>query len=279
MKRLLFAFYLIFSCLVIKSQNVYIAGLKCFDKGEYLIADSLFSIYLKDSPKDMNAHYNHGVTRLYLKDTCGFCEEMHLVTVFNKDKTAKGLYLKVCASIDTLFYDKLYVRCDKSKMQYTEIAEKSKCDDFKTVTVHDKKSRGKTILINSADLMHSQATDVVAQYRLYSNNNKVFIFCLDQPVFPGGDDAKTEFRNNSPLILETMREFKLKKTVAQVEYVIDKNGFIRDVNLTSVDAVIDQMDKFKENLNLIITSMPRHTPARYRDENVDYLVNDFISFW
>lgn len=279
MKRLLIFILFFTSCFVSKSQNLFETGLNHFNKGEYFAADSLFSLYLKEAPNDINAHFNHGATRLYLRDTCGFCEEMLIMRYTFRDNTANDLYFKVCSSLDTLFYDKQNVSCKKEKARFIEIIENRKCSEYKLVTVHDKRNKGNTILINPSDIVSLDKSDIVAVYRLYSNSLKVFEFCSIQPTFSGGDEVLTEFRNKSPLVLQTKNMFNLSHVVAHVEYVVDRYGDIRDINLINVDSKIDQMEDFKKHISMIISSMPKHIPATYRDENVDYLVRDFLSFW
>lgn len=278
MKRLIILILLFSNCYLLKSQNLFKVGLKHFEKGEYKVADSLFSLYLKNSPKDINAHYNHGVTRLYLGDTCSFCDEMTILRVFFRDESVNDLYYKICSSIETHYYDKNYVNCERGEERFTEVIEKNRCCDYKTVTVHDKESMGKAVVFNPSNL-NSDKSDINAIYRLYIDGHKIFTFTFTQPSYPGGDDAKSEFKDKSPLIQLTKQIFNLHEVTANVEYIIDKDGSIRDIELVDVNTKIAQMEDFKKYVNQIILSMPKQIPAKYRDENVDYLVRDFLSFW
>jgi hypothetical protein len=74
-------------------------------------------------------------------------------------------------------------------------------------------------------------------------------------------------------------DFNLENAVARIEYIVDKNGNIKDLTLVSVNKPIDRYDDFKQRITQIVSGMPRYTPARFRDENVDFLVSDYISFW
>jgi tetratricopeptide (TPR) repeat protein len=267
------------SCYGIKSQNLFFTGLKYFNKGDYVKADSLFSIYLKESPNSIDAHYNYGVTRLYLGDTCTFCIEMYSIHNSVSNLEAKELYLRVCSSIDTVYYDKKYLQCAKGKERYTEIIESFKYHNYKTITVLDKYNYSKTHITYLSDFMHSEETDIIAIYRLYSDNRKVFLLTLTPPSYPGGDNAKAYFIDKNPLIEQGKTLFNISHANAYVEYVIDKNGNIKDINVTGVNSEIKQMDDFKKYIQLIISAMPKHTPAKFRGEKVDYLVGDRISFW
>ena len=280
MKRLFIILILFSGCLRVQSQNLFRIGLKHFKNGEYQIADSLFVVYLKDNPDDVNAHYNHGVVRLYLRDTTAFCEEMLLLRNSISDKSTDKQYFKVCGTLDSLYFDEKYTTCEKVKARFTEVIESSKYLDYKKVTVHDKKNKGKTVQVYGTDFMNPEKTDIIAVYQLRSDSSKVFIFCENPPSFAGGNDAHSEFRDKFPLIQQAKNILNLHEVVADVQYVVDENGDIKDIKFLGVRrGKVDQLEELEKWVIRIISKMPTHVPASFRDKNIAYLVNDFLSFW
>ena len=279
MKQLPILVLLMLCSCVLRAQNIYTVAQSYFEKGEYIVADSLFRVYLKEEPKDLNAHFNLGVTRLYLGDTCTFCNEMLILRKAANDQDANKLYLSLCGTSDTLYFDKNYASGTTEKVRYMEVIEKDRCYDYKLVTVHDKKNMGKSVSYNPYDIQNPTKTDVVAVYRLYPDHRKVYTFSINEPIYKGGDAAKLEFKMSDPLIRQTKMDFNLENAVARIEYIVDKNGNIKDLTLVSANKPIDRYDDFKQRITQIVSGMPRYTPARFRDENVDFLVSDYISFW
>ncbi|MFZ4546621.1 MAG: hypothetical protein ACOYN4_04270 [Bacteroidales bacterium] len=279
MKRLIIVFLFIAQCFMIKAQDLFKMGLDQFQKGEYAIADSILSLYLMQFPNDRNGIYNHAVTKLYRGDTCSFCNEMFFLRELHLDKEAGNLYSKFCIASDTVFYDGNYVRSTNRKSRFMEIIESPKDTNYKTAYIHDKRNRNNTTQMCYADLNRTKSSNIIAVYRLYEDSSKVFYFTQTPPSFPGGNDARSEYRKNNPDIQKAKAELNLSKFTANIEYIVDKTGNIRDVKLISTKYEIENTEVLMKYINSIISSMPKQIPAKFRDENVDYLSNDFISFW
>jgi len=226
MKQLSLLFLLLICSCLLRSQNIYDIAQSYYAKGNYAVADSLFRVYLQDEPRDLNAHFNLGVTRLNLGDTCSFCNEMLVVRKAASDADANRLYLSICGTSDTLLLDKNYAAGTTEKVRYIEVIEQDRCYDYKAVTVHDKKSMGKSVTFNPYDLKNSTKSDIVAVYRLYPDHRKVYTFSIIEPIFNGGDQAKREFRDSDPLIRQTKMDFNLEKVVAHVERLSKNCNFI-----------------------------------------------------
>jgi|GEM_PF-1633310 len=81
-----------------KYVKLYNKGVELFKQEKYIEADSLFTLAINKRPKDyMNTdmYFDRGVSRLYLSDTCGFCNDMKIATDLN-DREAKANYKKFC---------------------------------------------------------------------------------------------------------------------------------------------------------------------------------------
>ena len=277
-------------------QNIFNIGLDYFEKGNYFKADSIFNMLIEESPTDMNVRFNYGVTRLYLGDTCKFCDQMLILCNSFQQREACDFYFKFCGTSDTAYFDQNLLKCDKKKARYTEITETHKRKDFKTVFVHDKKKKGVSI-ITGGDLINPVKTDIIASYELFQDNNRLFLFTTTPPTFIDGDASYSDYLSSNPYIKECKQKLNLTKLIVGVEYVVDKIGNIRDIKITGlsrpneamkntkditelyVKTTIDDMDTLKKYIDLIVAGMPRRNPAKFRDENVDYLINGTIALW
>jgi hypothetical protein len=88
----------------------------------------------------------------------------------------------------------------------------------------------------------------------------------------------------------------LKDIFVGVEYLIDKNGIIRDVKITYINtpnrnmtdkndltkiyakATVEDENTLLQYIQLIIEGMPKSMPAQFQDKNVDYLERSIIPF-
>lgn len=294
MRYILIISIIISSNISLFSQDLFKIGLEYFDKGMYSRADSIFSILLERPPIDRNVLYNYGTTRLYLRDTCKFCDVMLKLCHSYQESDACDLFFKICGTTDTLYFDKNYLACEKKNARYSEIIETHKNEDFKTVYVHDKRKKGASVIWNTdLDLIK---TDIVAVYKLI-NNNKIFLFTTTPPTFQGGKEAYDEYLDINPYIKEGKNKLGFSKVQVGVEYVVGKMGDIRDIKITDIsrpskeqdnkrdffiidqNSKMDNMVELQQYVDLFIYGMPQRIPGKYLDENIDYLVKSFVVFW
>lgn len=260
------------------AQDLFKIGMGYYEKDNYLMADSLFTLQLKKFPTDRNLRFNRGAVKLCLKDTCAFCKDMEDVYHAFRDKDAGNLFFSFCCKADTLYFDKNYLRSNKEHYRYYEIIEHNKYASFRYCEVHDKKSKGETVILNRGNL-DGVKTDIIATYKAYGDTSKIYSFTLTPPSFGGNEDAKLRYLHNSPYFNQAMNDLKLHHIIVYVAYIVDKNGRIRNIKVLGTNSKIDKMEDLTNYTTLIISNMPPLVPAKFRDENVDYMMNDFISFW
>ncbi len=280
MKQFLIILILI-SSYSLKGQDLdfFTVGMEYFNRGEYYEADSMLNLHLNKFPNDGNAKFNKCLIKIFIGDTCGFCNQIiHICHGYN-DREACNLFYKICGKSDTIYYDKNKIECNKEKARYKEITETNMCKNYNTVYVHDKKKKGKTIHLNYSDITNSQKSDLIAIYHLYDNDKKIFVYSLIGPKRRGGDEARSDYMTDNVHIKKAKEELNLNKFVANLEYIVDKTGSINSVRLVSTSYDVENLEKLKEYINLIVSEMPRYIPAQFENENVDYIVKDFISFW
>jgi len=261
------------------SQNYFKLSLKYFQSGDYQVADSLLNLHLKKKPFDKNAIFNHAVTRLYLKDTLCFCKEIRLLKDLHNDKEARKLFYQLCAITDTSYFDEAFSKIEKNKARFFEVKELFKNDTFLTVTLHDKKSDANVYISNPMDLNKSEKTDIIAAYKHYNNNNKVYFFTLNPPKYNDEGVALSNYRDNNPFVNEAKNELGLSKFIVYVQYVFDKSGSIKSVEIVKTNQEAKNLDLLMKYILLFLENMPKPSPATFAGMRVDYLETNSISFW
>ena len=140
--KIIISTFLIFFAIIIQAQNLKSQlfvdeGIKQLQLGNFETADTLFNSALEVYP-NVDAYFNKGLTRLNLKDQCGFCENMFMAAFYD-DLEADTLYKKYCITrtkMLTTDYDSL-VPLLQNKVY--EIIEKDRCDTRTKIDFYDKK--------------------------------------------------------------------------------------------------------------------------------------------
>ncbi len=278
MKRIIFISFLIWSCHTIQAQDLFNLGLTYYEKGQYALADSIFKICMEESKPDMNLWFNYASTRLIMKDTSTFCTMMWNLGHQYNDKEANTLFFRICGSADTSYYDKNFVKCDKKNARYTEIIEILKSKDYKMCFLHDKRNKGKSVIMN-LDIVNLQKTDIIAQYQLFKDSSKLYLFTETPPSYKEGDESRSSYIERNPYINDAKEKLQINKLVVGVKYVIDRNNVVKDIEITDTNKPVSDMQLLKKYVDLIILGIPRQSPGKFRDEYVDFLVNESISIW
>ncbi|MNL27896.1 hypothetical protein D3C87_1495170 [compost metagenome] len=199
------------------------------------------------------------------------------------DAGAKKLHYAICAQADTVYYMEDLSITTLKKARYSEVTETRKCADYKVITVRDKKGSGAIININH-NLTKANEPNVIALYKLYPDGHKLFHVTPQPPAFPGGEDAQWTFLNkNNKHREDAIKELKISNSLVEVTYTIDKNGNVTDIKLVNITSDVDkfdkaQMDRLREYVTLIFSEMPRHSPAVFRGERVDYFTGESLTF-
>ena len=105
-----------------------------------------------------------------------------------------------------------------------------------------------------------------------NDSDEVFVFVEDQPVFPGGDDARIKYLQNNIHYPQKAMEKGIQGTV-YITFVIEKDGRITNVRvLRGVGGGID-----KEALR-VVKNMPVWKPGKQKGKPVRVQFNMPIRF-
>lgn len=264
------------------SQDNFTKGITAIQQNQYILADSLFTERLKTHPNDVNAAFNRANVRLQLGDTCNFCKTMYGISFSLNDKEALKLFTSTCGIIDSLYYNDDFELTIDKKPKYLMVSYPLHCDNSYEVIIHDNKRKNVSTMITPNPLTIYN-TNIIANYRQNNDGIKTYSFIASsKPGFPGGSGKKDLFKKRNANVQQIKNELSLYHVVVSVEYIIDKTGNIKDLKIVNITGnVNDKETKMKliAYVSSYFMKMPKHIPAKFRNENVDFLVNDIITFW
>lgn len=269
-------------CQVVWSQDNFTKGITAAQQNEYILADSLFTEHLKIYPQDVNATFNRANVKLQLGDTCNFCKTMYDISFGLNDKEAWKLFTSTCGKADSLYYNDDFELTTVKKPRYLIVSVPIHCDNSYEVNIHDNKRKNVSTMIASSPLTIYN-TNIIANYRLNNDGTKTYSFIASsKPEFQGGDEKKDLFKKTNANVQQIKNELNLYHVDVRVEYIIDKTGNIKDLKIGRITGnVNDEETKVKliDYVTSYFMKMPKHIPAKFRNENVDFLVKDAITFW
>ncbi len=275
-------FVLLLYSLSMSAQDYFKEGVKYYRQKNYVMADSMFTKQLNVNPSDQNVIFNSGIVKLNLKDTCAFCNDMYILYHTFQDKNAEKLYFLLCGRNDTMYFDKHYLPSDKHHFKYYEILEHHKYTNLLNGLygeIHAPKSNHRLTIASTIYPLSKIPNDIIATFCLYGDSTREYLFTQSPPSFPGDEDAKLKYVLHSPYYIQAMKELKLHHVVVDVQYIIDKDGKIKDITVTEINGKTDNIEELKKLTKLIIANMPTQIPATFMGEKVDYLKSDFVSYW
>jgi TonB family protein len=239
------------SCLaqndVLTAANYYNSGVELLKKGEYLMADSLFTLSL-NKYYAVDAFLNRAITRKKLGNEEGFCNDIYMATA-NGDSQARNVFLKKCTVNDTTYFD-----------GKTRIIAQHKFDSNKD-----------SIIIDS--LGNKTWYDVVDTIPLLSHDDTLALYKTEiLPMFPGKEAALLNFLTKNIKYPAKSRDKGIGGTV-YVTFVVNKVGKVEDIKI--LRGVSEDIDT--EAIR-VIGMMPQWFPGMQKGKFVKVQYNLPIKF-
>lgn len=160
-----------FISLITFSQTLYDQGTVYLQNGDYVKADSMFTLAIEAIPFG-DAYYNRAIARMQMKDMSGFCMDIKKASSYD-DEEAENLHIQYCLDIDTINYSDTY-EIVKNTSSFLEIINKEKYYNFTEGFVYDQKD------------------NLIARYRI-QNNYKWYGLVPNMPEFEGGEKKMLRF--------------------------------------------------------------------------------------
>lgn len=223
------------------SDKLYNEGLKYFQKSEYRIADSLFTLSINLKPS-ADSYFNRALARDKMNDETGYCIDMALAAT-KRDKEASRLFWINCAKKDSAYYLALPQYQVSVINHIIEIIQKD--------TLLNKTSYSK---INSVD-------SLLVQYEI-NNQDTVFYVAEKQPEFPGGDNMMYNFIYRNLRYPNSARENGIQGKV-YITFIVTKEGEIKDIKVLYGPPILSN-----EGIRLV-EIMPNWIPGIQNGEKIN----------
>jgi len=221
---------------IVTATNYYNSGVESLNKGEYLLADSLFTLSL-NKYYAVDAFINRALARKKLGNEEGFCNDIYMAMA-NGDSEARNVFLKKCTVNDTTYFD-----------GKTRIIAQHKYDSNKDSIIID--SLGNKTWYNVADTSPLHHDDTLAL-----DKSEIM------PVFPGKEAGLLNFLRKNIHYPEKSREKGIEGTV-YVTFVITKEGNVEDIKI--LRSVNDELDK---EAMRVVSIMPQWFPGMQKGKFV-----------
>jgi len=215
-----------------KAKAYYDKGLKQFNKGNFILADSLFRLSIKIEPTEMAYFYKTKSNR-NPKVNCDECCKYK--TALDKgNMTVLEKYCAECFSSDSISYKesstddiisycKVWILlCDDITIEYSFFQKELKTQVVKSFsTINDSTKSPVKLPIN--------------HFPKRSNLNQDSILIINpgiQPTFPGGDQARLNFIQQNLHYPEDAKANGIQGIV-RVSFIVDEKGNISDPKIFS----------------------------------------------
>jgi len=224
MKSILF-FLLTITPLVFFAQDpvadkLYDQGVAAFNLGDYISADSLFSLSAEMQP-NMDVYYNLAIVKNKLGDQCGSCKYLHLANI-NGDVKAGAMYNKHCIKKDSVAYDNRNFYC---------LSQQIFCDEDVSFSFFKRALRGDdSIVLLKNDTLLTNEDYLSTSFEIEKHIDTVVLFYETQPEFPGGEYALMDFLAKNIKYPQAARENNIQGTV-YLTYILEPDGKISDIKV------------------------------------------------
>jgi hypothetical protein len=196
------------------SQTLYEKGILFLQNGDYVKADSMFTLAIEALPFD-DAYFNRAITRLKMHDMKGFSLDIKKASSYD-DKEAEKLHKQYCINVDTIYYTEAFEKV-KNKSYYLEIINQEKYYDFIEGFVYDKKE------------------NLIAKYKI-QNNFKWFVLSPNMPEFIGGEKKLLKFIKTHLVYpiseMDAYKKYAGTAVTVYVQFDISSKGKVENVQIS-----------------------------------------------
>jgi len=260
-KCILFLFIIIATNYILVAQDkknlaleYFNKGLKMFKQKKYKEADSIFSISAKIHPFSAT-FYNLARTKYYLKDICGYCNNLDSAAQYG-DMDAQKLFFTNCKRRDSINYDN---NLHKDSIFYsiieTETCSNKKQQYFFIKNLNNGELTGFYILSN--DSLKNEEEDFNTKFPDLNkiSYERVTYITDGMPVFPGGENALLNFIANNLIYPKDALSKGIQGKVF-VYFVINKEGGVEQIEIKqSIHPLLD------EEAIRVVKLMPKWKPG------------------
>jgi len=272
-------------------EELYQSGTRCIELGDYKRADSLLSQALC-TYKNGNVYYNRGVSKLFLRDTTGFCSDMGVAANKYLDPGAQNYFNRYCCKrVDTTWYDKKMNPSTKPSARYYEVYKELKYENERMCEIHDIEARN---IIPSLDYgcnqdllsINTKTSDIIGLYK-YVDGVKFYYYTEQRQSLSFNNQKKYDVlkKRMTMFLSGKYKELKEKNKVNTITigYSINlsQNGDVLSAEYIGSFPEINfgnREKEFKEDIEHNARYYPKASPAEFMGKNVDSIVYDAVTF-
>ncbi len=235
----------------IRNQFFVSEGIRQLELGNLEKADTLFNAALEVFPNP-DAYFNKALTRLQMKDQCGFCESMYMAAFYD-DPEADSLYNKYCITQTKMIesaYDSLVPFITNKTY---EIIEKDRCG-----------VREKIDFYNENDSLLASLQIINGRY-FYSGLSY-------KARYPGGREMLDKFIAKNLVYPKEAENEKIQGKV-YASFVVNEKGIVTDARI--VNGIHPLLDEAALD---VIRIIPKWYPATKKGKPVRELITLNVSF-
>ena len=260
MTKLVFIFLFLFSSFAF-SQNtkneLYNLGVKHLTNGNYLIADSIFTLAINSGDSNKDTYFNRALARKKLGNVCGYCVDLIFATSFG-DIEASSIFWKNCPKKDSIF----------ACIENIKVAIKDSTVGIRYFNSQINVERI-TKFNSSGKLISSFATDgkdtVIKNYSSEENDTIYDLVAIQYPPkFPGGDENMLKFLANNTHYPSHSKNKGIQGKV-YVTFIIDEFGNVTNISLYKG---INGGEDINEEALRVVRIMPKWEPGKQNGKQV-----------
>jgi len=270
-------------------EEFYLNGTRLVELGKFKEADSLLSLALC-TYKNEDVYYNRAISRLYIYDTTGSCEDLNIAANKYFDNDARRLFnTHCCYKVDTNYYDRKYGKALATNYRYLEEIQYLKTSGDIIGVIHEPNAKYPALCLDygcSDDIlgMRELTTDVVAAYKIIDSTKNF----LSAPVRPLIEKISQYKELKEKVQAYYAIKYKALKELNSIERIsvyyqirISDKGEIIDGKFMSVFPVVSiagYEQDLENDIQDLINRYPKLKPARFMGENVCFISYDVIDF-
>ena len=273
-----------------KGQMYCQEGDKLLKTENYREADSLLTLSLIFI-KNADVYFNRGVSRFYLNDTTGFCDDMSIAAYKYVDINAAKLFNEFCCyKVDTLYYNRNFNKIPTSSgYKYLEEVQHIKNTNNTKARIHERNAKN---FLLTMDAVYGQKlpqastfkTDIIAEYIL-SNSTKFYNY-TSKPACFFEETASSEFdKRIKEDFSKKYKDLKGQDTTRLImihyDIWVSCSGEVTDCKLTAIypkTITTEQEAEIKNDISNLVKIYPKLKPALFEDEKVCYILTNSITF-
>lgn len=262
MKRVLFIILILISLTSFAQKKkkanlpdvLYKLGLEAFEKNDFILADSLFTLSLEMDPT-ANTYFSLAVTKHKLGDICGYCNNILHASNYG-DKEAAKLYSSNCETTKKKYYEE--------NINYYSVIRTEKCNETREHRFFIKEDNTEKYGFYIVDSLDNFVVKEFESFPIIDSvlDQIVFIITDQSPEYIGGEEQMINFLAKNTVFPDDAKINRIQGII-YTSFIVEKDGSLSNIRiLRGAHPILDN-----EALR-VVSIMKNWTPGKYKDKVV-----------